>query len=108
MIPMVERSYVASLYCKPLTLRFGDLDSHKRYRVRVCYRAHRPWSGLRFAAGGRMIHDFITPPGKEATMTFALPEGCVDSHGELELVWQARPFRVYSEGLAWIAVEIDP
>lgn len=52
-----------------------------------------------------MIHDFISPGDQQSAMSFSLPQGCVARDGTLDLVWQARPFRVYSEGIAWFIVE---
>ena len=77
------------------------------YRARVCYVSHRRGGGIRFSAGGRLIHDFMIPGKETVTMSFHLPVGCVREDGVLELVWQARPFRVYSEGIAWVIVEKD-
>jgi hypothetical protein len=105
--PIVERSYVSTFYCKPFAVRVEQLDPKSRFRVRACYVTGRSREGLRLSAGGRMIHDFLVPEEDEGPVSFALPEGCVSGEGVLELVWQAKPFRVYSEGVAWVIVERD-
>jgi len=106
-LPVVERSYVASFFCKPIKMRLEKMDPRTAYRVRLCYVSHRRGGGIRFSAGGRLIHDFMIPEKETATMSFRLPVGCVAEDGVLELLWQARPFRVYSEGIAWVIVEKD-
>ena len=103
--PVVERSYVSTFYGKPFTVRLEHLDPSVRYQVRACYTTGRQREGLRLRAGGRMIHDFTMPGEGEGEVCFSLPEGCVTGDGVLELVWQAKPFRVYSEGVAWVIVE---
>lgn len=106
-LPVVERSYVASFFCKPIKMRLEKMNPRTAYRARICYVSHRLGGGIRFSAGGRLIHDFMIPEKETATMSFHLPVGCVGEDGVLELVWQARPFRVYSEGIAWVIVEKD-
>jgi hypothetical protein len=106
-IPVIERSYLATFYCQPFSIRLEQLDPRSRYRVKACYMTRRERKGLRLSANGRMMHDFLMPEQEEAIVTTPLPAGCVTDNGALELVWQARPFRVYSEGIAWVIVEID-
>ena len=104
-LPVVERSYVSSFFCKPIKIRLEKLSPRTAYRVRLCYVSHRRGGGIRFSAGGRLIHDFMIPENERVTMSFDLPVGCVAEDGVLELIWQAYPFRVYSEGIAWVIVE---
>ena len=107
-LPMIERSYLSSFFCRPIEIRLRELDPERRYRLTVCYRTHRPTGGgLRLTAGGQEVHDYLLPPEQSTPMSFLLPEGSVTGEGVLRLVWQAYPFRVYSEGIAWMSLEVD-
>jgi len=105
LVPMVERSFASTMYCRPLRLRFAGLNPSAAYRLRACYVTYRRNAGLRLFAGGKEVHGFIVGPDVFTTVSYELPEGSVGPDGVLELAWQAKPFRVYSEGVAWAIVE---
>jgi hypothetical protein len=84
-IPLAWKNQASAIYETPLSIRYEDLDSDARYRIRVSYTGRRGKKVRLVADDAFEIHGSIstrTPPMRE----FDIPAGAT-ADGRLELTW---------------------
>jgi hypothetical protein len=87
--PMAWWHWSETLYDRPLQLRYTELDSAARYRVRVVYGREGRAARLRLVANeSTEIHPFLTKPFER--LEFELPAASTRS-GTLTLNWTQEP-----------------
>jgi hypothetical protein len=97
-------SQASALYETPLTLRFPDLDTKARYRLRVVYNGRfRPLMRLE-ANDGLLIHGPLRGPAPPSVMEFPLPPQATES-GMLTLRWHCLEGRGAQVAEVWLVRE---
>jgi hypothetical protein len=84
-------NHAESLYDAPLRMRYTELDSTARYKLRIVYAGDMPEIKIRLVANDETeIHPFITKPKPVAPIEFDIPASATQS-GELNLSWTREP-----------------
>ena len=105
---MIEKSYIASFYCNSIKIKLKNINPSFNYILKACHvdrRGEERKNNLRLLANGHFIHGYELT-SKNTIVETIINRNYIKNNGDLILDWKAKPYRVYSEGIAWFTIEV--
>lgn len=88
--PIAWCRYAQTTLDQPLIMKYNNLNSKRKYKVKVTYAGDNFKVKIQMLADGRMIHGPIMKPNPHRTLEFMIPED-LTGDGSLELHFQREP-----------------